>query len=287
MTLSLSLAPPPALSLAPPPALSLAPSLTPSLTPPAAGGIALAVAGVALVGLALATARRPRHPVPDRDGYFDRWSELHGGYDPRTGNPFLRGWLTMVHALARPLARRGVQPDVVTVSSVWFAGLVLVLCALDGRWLIAAGWLLVASGLFDTLDGCLAVLEDRATRWGYVLDSAVDRVNDGLYLLCVVVVGCPAELAVPLGFGFFFLEYLRARAGNAGGDEVGRITMAERPTRVILLSASIHFSGVFPGLQEVLAVAGPAVLLAMTVVSIGQLGVAVRRQLLALPVQAP
>ncbi len=245
--------------------------------------LALLALGVALVALGLLTARRPAHEVLSREGYFDRWSVLHGGYDPRTGSVWLRGWLTMVHAIARPLARRGVQPDVVTLSSVWLAALVLVLADLGGRWWIAAGWVMVASGLFDTLDGCVAVLEERTTRWGYVLDSAVDRVNDAIYLLAVVAVGCPVWLAVACGFGFFFLEYLRARAGNAGGDEVGRITLAERPTRVILLSPTIHFSGVFLGLSDVLSVAGPALLLALTVVSIGQLGVTVRRQLLALP----
>ena len=256
------------------------------MTRDAAYLVALAAAGVALVVLALVTARRPEHVVASRDGYFDRWQELHGGYDPRTGSAWLRGWLTMVHAIARPLARRGVQPDVVTLSSVWLAGLVLVLAEVGGRWWIVAGWTMVASGLFDTLDGCVAVLEDRTTRWGYVLDSALDRVNDAVYLLAVVAVGCPVPLAVGLGFCFFFLEYLRARAGNAGGDEVGRVTMAERPTRVILLSPSIHFSGVFLGLASVLSVVGPAVLLAMTVVSIGQLAVTVRRQLLALPADA-
>ena len=249
--------------------------------------LALAAAGVALVALGLLTARRPAHTVPTRDEYFDRWSTLHGGYDPRTGSAWLRGWLTMVYAIARPLARRGVQPDVVTISSIWLAGLVLVLAEVGGRWWIAAGWTMVLSGLFDTLDGCVAVLEDRTTRWGYVLDSAVDRVNDAIYLLAVVAVGCPVPLAVALGFCFFFLEYLRARAGNAGGDEVGRVTVAERPTRVILLSPSIHFSGVFPGLSGVLPVLGPALLLGLTVFSIGQLGVTVRRQLLALPPDGP
>ena len=245
--------------------------------------LALLASGLLLVVLGLVTARRPVHAVPTREQYFDRWSVLHGGYDPRTGSVFLRGWLTMVYGIARPLARRGVQPDVVTVSSVWLAGLVLVLSDVGGRWWIAAGWVMVASGLFDTLDGCVAVLEDRTTRWGYVLDSAVDRVNDAVYLLAVVAVGCPVPLAVALGFGFFFLEYVRARAGNAGGDEVGTITVAERPTRVILLSPSIHFSGVFLGLAGVLSVLGPAVLLALTVFAVGQLLVVVRRQLLALP----
>ena len=251
------------------------------------GLILLALAGVVLVVLALTTARRPAHQIPTRDGYFDRWQVLHGGYDPRTGSAWLRGWLTMVYAIARPLARRGVQPDVVTISSIWLAGLVLVLSQVGGRWWIAAGWVMVASGLFDTLDGCVAVLEERTTKWGYVLDSVVDRVNDCIYLLAVVAVGCPVWLAVACGFAFFLMEYLRARAGNAGGDEVGRITMAERPTRVILLSPSIHFSGVFLGLSDVLPVIGPSVLLAMTAISIVQLGTAVRRQLLALPMDEP
>ncbi len=245
--------------------------------------LALAAFGGLLAVLAVVTARPPAHEVPSRDGYFDRWSVTHGGYDPRTGSAWLRGWLSMVHVLARPLARRGVQPDVVTVSSLWLAALVLVLAEVGGRWWIAAGWVMVLSGLFDTLDGCVAVLEDRTTRWGYVLDSVVDRVSDAVYLLAVVAVGCPPELAVGLGFCFFLLEYLRARAGNAGGDEVGRITVAERPTRVILLSPTIHFSGVFLGLAGVLSVVGPAVLLALTLVSLVQLGVTVRRQLLAVP----
>jgi len=249
------------------------------------GGLLLALAafGLALVVLGLATARRPDHEVADRDGYFDRWQVMHGGYDPRNGSAWLRGWLTMVHAIGRPLARRGIAPDVVTISSIWLSGLVLVLSVIGGRWWIAAGWTLVASGLFDTLDGCVAVLEDRTTRWGYVLDSVVDRVNDCIYLLCVVAVGCPVWLAVSCGFAFFLMEYLRARAGNASGDEVGRITMAERPTRVILLSPSIHFSGIFLGLSDVLPKVGPGLLLGMTVVSTVQLGVTVRRQLLDQP----
>ena len=245
--------------------------------------LVLAGFGLALVGFGLVTARRPVHEIPDREGYFVRWKELHGGYDPRTGNPWLRGWLTMVFVIARPLARRGIQPDVLTISSIWLAGAVFVPAQVGGRWAMLAGWTLVASGLFDTLDGCVAVLEDRTTRWGYVLDSAVDRLNDCIYLAAVVSVGAPLELAIGCGFLFFLLEYLRARAGNAGGDEVGRITIAERPNRVIFLSASIHFGGVFLAHREFVATFGLSVMTALTVIAVGQLGTTVRRQLLALP----
>jgi phosphatidylglycerophosphate synthase len=245
--------------------------------------LALGVSGVGLVLLAVLTAVRPAAPVPDRDGYFTRWSVTHGGYDVRTGSVFLRGWLSMVHVIAQPLARRGVQPDVLTLWSLWLAGLVLVLAEAGGRWWVAAAWVMALSGLFDSLDGCVAVLTDRVSRWGYVLDSVVDRASDMVYLLAAVAVGCPPELAVALGFGFFTMEYLRARAGNAGGDEVGRITMAERPTRVILLAVSILCAGLYVRAADVLLVVGPGVLLAMTVVATVQLGATVRRQLLALP----
>ena len=243
---------------------------------------ALALTGLALVVVGVVTARRPASVVPDRDAYLDRWSVLHGDYDPRTGSVWVRVWLTVVHALGQPLARRGVLPDVLTASTLWLACLVLALAAVGDRWAVAAGGLLVLSGLLDSLDGCVAVLSGRVTRWGYVLDSVVDRASDSVYLLAVVAVGCPPELAVALGFAFFALEYLRARAGNAGGDPVGRITMAERPTRVLLLAPTLALSGMLPGAADVVSVALPAVLLTLTVVATVQLAVAVRRQLLAL-----
>ena len=235
--------------------------------------------GALLVVLGLLCGRAPVRAPVDRDGYFDRWQARHGDYDPRVRSRGLRGWLTIVHALARPLARLGVHPDVVTVASAWLAGAVVVLADLGGRWWIAAGLLIVLSGLVDNLDGAVAVLSDRTSRWGYVLDSVVDRVCDALFLLAVVLAGCPGWLAVTCGFTVFLLEYLRARAGNAGAGEVAVITVAERPTRVIVLAPTLVGCGAVVGSADVVATVGVAVLLALTVVGLGQLGAAVRREL--------
>ena len=245
--------------------------------------VVLAVAGAVLAGWALRTAQRPAHALPSLDGYFDQWRDLHGGYDPRSGSSWLRGWLTLVVAVARPLAARGVQPDVVTVASLWVGALVVLLAEAGGRWLLLATWLLVLSGLLDNLDGAVAVLQRRTSRWGYVLDSVVDRASDALYLVAMVLVGAPVELAAACGFLLFLLEYARARAGNAGGDEVGVVTMAERPTRVIVLSATLLAAGLLTERAEGLATAGTAVLAGMTLLAVTQLLVVVRRQLLALP----
>ncbi|CAN5209782.1 hypothetical protein BH20ACT9_BH20ACT9_21610 [soil metagenome] len=241
-------------------------------------GAGLVLAGGGLVALSLATAVPPSWPVPDLAGYLTRWRRLHGGYDPRA-NPWLRGWLTMSYWIARPLARRGVRPDVLTLWTVWLALAALVPAAAGGRWPILAGWLLVASGLGDTLDGCVAALTDRATRWGYVLDSLLDRVNDVVYLLAVVAVGGAGELAVVAGLCFGLLEYLRARAANAGMDDVGAVTVGERATRVILCAAAVHFGGVFVGAAPLVASVGLAALAVASAVGLAQLGVAVHRGL--------
>ncbi|MGH8908422.1 MAG: CDP-alcohol phosphatidyltransferase family protein [Egibacteraceae bacterium] len=246
------------------------------------GLVALLAAAALLGALALATARRPEGPIPDREGYFERWRALHGGYDPR-GNPWVRGWLALSYWIARPLAARGVLPDVVTLWSVWLAFAVFVPAAAGGRWPILAGWILVASGLGDGIDGCVAVLTDRATRWGYVLDSAVDRVNDVIYLFAVVSVGGPPALAIAAGIAFGLLEYIRARAANAGMGDVGVVTVGERAMRVILCSAGIHFGGVFAGHADLVATLGLAALTTFSVIGLAQLILAVRRQLIHVP----
>lgn len=214
-----------------------------------------------------------------RDEYLTRWAELHGGYDPHTGSAWLRGWLTGVHAVARPLARRGVSPDAVTYGSLVVSALAAGLAALGGRWLLLATLALVVSGLLDNLDGAVAVLTGRTTRWGYVLDSVVDRLSDLLYLVALVAVGAPVELAALCGALVFLLEYSRARAGNAGGDDVGAVTIAERPTRVIVVAATLLAGGVLPVWAGDLAAAGVTVLTALTAVGLVQLLPALRRSL--------
>jgi CDP-diacylglycerol--glycerol-3-phosphate 3-phosphatidyltransferase len=211
----------------------------------------------------------------DLGGYLDRWQELHGGYDPRTGSVWLRRWLVLVFRVGRPLARLGVPPDAVTLSTLVVAGDVVGLARVGGSAAVGAGLLVVVSGLLDNVDGCVAVLQDRVTRWGYVLDSVVDRLTDSAYLWAAVLLGCPVGVAVVCGLACFLLEYVRARAGNAGGSDVGRITVAERPTRVIVLAPTL----VVAGFVEGAALLGVAVLLGLTLVGLGQLVVVVRRQL--------
>ena len=174
--------------------------------------------------------------LPDREGYFDRWTALHGGYEPRR-NVLVRGWLSLAYAVARPLAAARVPPDLVTLAGLLASGAAVALAAGEGWWLLASASAVVLAGLLDNVDGAVAVLRDRVTRWGSVLDAVTDRVGDLLFLAALSVAGAPWQ-ACALGAALMFLqEYTRASAGAAGMNEVGIVTVWERPSRVIVTAA--------------------------------------------------
>ena len=215
------------------------------------GALVLAVTAAGLIGATAVSARPPDRPVPDLDGYFDRWQVQHRApdVDPRR-MPFVRQTLTVAYWMSRPLARAGCQPDVLTVWGLWLAGAVLVAAGAGHRWPILAAGVTALSAMTDAVDGCVAALTDRATRFGFVLDSVVDRAADlGIVLALTRLPGerpSPVALPVAAGAALFLLEYTRARAGNAGMDDVGIVTVGERPTRLIVAVFSLLAAGVYP-----------------------------------------
>jgi phosphatidylglycerophosphate synthase len=216
--------------------------------------------------------------LPDRDAYFDLWSGLHGGYDPR-GAYWPRTWLTLTYRCAVPLARLGVAPDAITLAGGLISAMVAGLAALGGRWPLPGVVVVVGSGLVDNLDGAVAALTGRATAFGYVLDSLVDRLSDGCYLLALWLLGAPAWLCVLGGVVTMLQEYLRARAGNAGLAGLGVVTVAERPTRVIVTAFALCGAGVLPGHAAPAGTLAAAAWLVTGAVGFCQLALATHRRL--------
>lgn len=212
----------------------------------------------------------------ERDAYFAGWAALHGGYDPRS-NTLVRLWLSLTYVVARPLARTGVPPDAVTLLGLAVSGAAAGLAAGDGGWwLLGAALVVVLSGLVDNLDGAVAVLTGRVTRWGTVLDSLADRVSDLLYLLALWLAGAPGAVCVGGGVLMVLQEYARARAGASGMAEVGVVTVWERPTRVIVTAAFLASAAV---LGDPWPTLGAAAWVGLGVVGLVQLLVVVRRRL--------
>lgn len=212
----------------------------------------------------------------DRDGYLARWAELHGGYDPRS-NGLVRTWLSWTYVIARPLSRTGAPPDVVTLLGLVASGGAAALAAGgSGWWLLAAAVVVVGSALADSLDGAVAVLTDRATRWGAVLDGVADRCSDLGYLVALWLAGADAWACVVGGALMLLQEYARARAGAAGMAEVGVLTVWERPTRVIVTATFLASAAL---LGDPWPTLGALAWVGLGVVGLVQLLVVVRRRL--------
>lgn len=173
--------------------------------------------------------------VRDWDGYAARWAAAHGGYDPRSASPLVRGWLRMSYELGAALTRTGVRsPNAVTVLGLLLSVAVPVAVAGGRGWAFAGAVLVLLSAVADTVDGVLAVVTGRASRLGQVYDSAADRVAEACWLVALVVLGGPAWLAAGCCGLMWLHEYVRARATVAGMSDIGTVTVAERPTRVLV-----------------------------------------------------
>jgi phosphatidylglycerophosphate synthase len=213
--------------------------------------------------------------IPTCEEYLDGWSRLHGGAEAAG---LVGWWLRRAYGVAVPLVRAGAGPDAVTVAGLLVAGAAVVPAASGGRWPLAAALAVAVSGVLDTLDGAVAALTGRASRWGFVLDSVCDRVADAAYAAALAVAGAPALLAV-CGAGVAWLhEYVRARAAVAGMPEIGVVTVSERPTRVLVTAMFLLGAGLFPLESERWAAAGASALTTLGVVGLVQLLVVVRRR---------
>lgn len=226
----------------------------------------------------------------NRDDYLAAWSRWHGDAD--TTSPVVRGWLTLAHTLARPLA--GLPPVVATAAGLLVAAAAVPVSAAGGAWLVVAGLLVGLSGLLDSLDGALAIGAGRASQRGYVLDSVVDRLTEVAYAGALWVAGAPGWLAVLFGALCWLPDYVRARAGQAGVHRTGPISLWERPTRVLMAGLTLGGAGVVSGLEvrgvdgDVLSVtSGAAVGALLGAVATVQLGWWLRTELAGPDAGAP
>ena len=161
-------------------------------------------------------------------------------------------------AVARALLRIGVRPNHLTVLGMLLtigAGVGLAL----GRdcWPTLVVGLLVGAGACDLLDGALAKLGGRESRFGALLDSVCDRVGDAalyvgpaFYFIRLpddAVAGARPNLTLALlacvGLVWAYLiSYIKARAETAGGRGGGGFW--QRPERVVTILLGAGFGHV-------------------------------------------
>jgi CDP-diacylglycerol--glycerol-3-phosphate 3-phosphatidyltransferase len=156
---------------------------------------------------------------------------------------------TMPRALPRQLtspvvavlARLRVTPNMLTVAQL--AGGVGAAALVAGGELLWGGVLMLAAASLDAFDGALARATGRATRFGGVFDSVVDRLFEGAVLGGILFYqlerGAREEsmLVLVSAVGSLCVSYVRARAQAEGVDLLeGFFT---RPVRLILLAGGL------------------------------------------------
>lgn len=154
-------------------------------------------------------------------------------------------------AFARPLERivrvfAHVSPDVLTITGLALNGVACAFFAFAGGkdyrsplLLQIGGIVALVASVFDMLDGRVARLRGRETKFGAFLDSTMDRYSDmvlfmGLMILYARVDRTPQMVLVWVAaFGSFMTSYARARAESL----IPRCTVGllERPERIVLL----------------------------------------------------
>ncbi len=150
------------------------------------------------------------------------------------------GWREAVRRLMEPtaslLARSGISPSTLTLIGLAPAAIAGWLFATGN---VRAGGVMVAtSGLFDMLDGHVARLAGRQTRFGALLDSTIDRFSEiAIFLgLAILFEDRLSQYGVLLALsGSLMVSYVRARA--EGLDFTCKRGLLQRPERMLILVA--------------------------------------------------
>jgi CDP-diacylglycerol--glycerol-3-phosphate 3-phosphatidyltransferase len=198
-------------------------------------------------------------------------------------NRFARALFTrLLTPVARLLLRARVSPDVVTVIGT--LGVCAGALGFYPRGHFFVGTLVITAFVFsDLVDGTMARLSGRSSRWGAFLDSTLDRVGDAAVFGSLVlwfsgngedpVLGAVALYCLAAGS---VVPYAKARAEGLGmRADVG---VAERADRLVLILVTTGLSGL--GVPFVLE-AALWLLAAASTVTVLQRMIVVRRQALA------
>ena len=196
-------------------------------------------------------------------------------------NRFARAFITkLLTPLATLFLRLGIRPDVVTV--VGTLGVCGGALGFYPRHEFFWGTIIISAfALSDTLDGIMARLSGRSSKWGAYLDSTLDRVADsaifgGLVLWYAGDGESPyiAALALACLILGSVVSYAKARAEGLG--MTANVGIAERAERVVTVLLATGLVGL--GAPEVLLAVVLALLAVASLITVGQRMLEVRRQ---------
>ncbi len=163
--------------------------------------------------------------------FFAKWSKLHGD---ATISGIVKGWLRISFILVRPIAKLNITPNMLSTFGLFFG--VLLFFNAENNWAIL---LLITSLICDGVDGSLAIVTNKESKWGAAVDSIFDRLTEVFWALTFIAIGANQNVVMAAVLLAAVQEYLRARAAGLGLAEVGVVTIAERPVRAAILFVAL------------------------------------------------
>ena len=197
-------------------------------------------------------------------------------------NNLQQGIYVVINPFVRLLIKCGITPNMVTtvgmlgniaaaVVLVWAAESESTLHTLYGR-LILAGALIIGFSLFDMLDGQVARLGGKVTKFGAMYDSVLDRycelfVLGGITFYFLQRGSLAGALITFLALiGSIMVSYVRARAEGLGIE--CKMGFMQRPERVVLTSLAIMATGIVGVAQDPGANFNPDIILMIAMIII-------------------
>lgn len=166
-----------------------------------------------------------------KNGLFPKWLE--------------EGFVNLLTPLIKLSSRLNMNPNTYTVLGfmITLAGAAVLIWKRD--YINLAGLLILLGGVCDILDGKLARISNKVTKFGALFDSTIDRYTEVVmffgiaafyvkgdhYLLSVITFAA-------LG-GSTMVSYVRARAEGLGFE--AKVGFMQRPERVVFIGAGALF----------------------------------------------
>ncbi len=197
------------------------------------------------------------------------WSELlrNGEFQPHVSEKrsfLVKRYYDTIEIGIRPLIRLGIRPNFISFASLLVA-LISAVFYSQGAF-FAGGSFLLVTGFLDTLDGTIARLTGKTTKFGALLDSTLDRYAEFFLFFGLLIyfhdvwVFYIVLLAL---MGSVMVSYIKAKGQSLGTTR--SIGLMQRPERLILmilgsfLNAPFRFNhqyqdGVFVAVLVLLAV---------------------------------
>lgn len=176
---------------------------------------------------------------------------------------FRDAWAKLLTPVAKGLLRLGLTPDVVTFGGTIGVIVAALVCFPNG-WLWQGAVIVGLLVMTDSIDGQMAKLTGKTSRWGAFLDSSFDRLADGavfggiaLYLAARAEPIWGVDPILWGGIGVWALvagqvtSYVKARAESLGFSADGGL--AARADRLVLILVATLLAGL--GVPYVLQVA--------------------------------